>query len=294
MRRSVGMVVVVGVAALAPLAPLARAQDEALERRAISVERGRDAAWRFLTQGEAAPWPELTRAELERARTDVGETCDFLGGVERYFGLRGCSLRVAPDGTVHGYTAGSREPCVPYLAPDGSQRTEEDMAAEVAERTHLDEEALRGRALAFLRGRYPDFARRVFEEREVRRRRLELGLTFVFYELPAPGQLAVYHNSIAIELSPETGEVLRYFVSNVRATITAPPPIDQAGAVGRARAEVTRPELTTVTHTELGFIFSDGAPRAVWTITLEDPEGRRFETVHIDAHDGRRRVRDEL
>lgn len=293
MRRSIG-VVVVGLAAA--LAPVARAQDEAeLERRAISVEQGREAVWRFLTQGEAAPRPDLTRAELERARTDVSETCDFLGGVGRSFDLRGCDLTVAPDGTVHQYSAGGS--VVRELAPDGSRRTEEDIAAEVAERTHLDEAALRARALAFLRGRYPDFARRVFEEREVMRFTNELRQIFVLYEAPASGQLAVYHNSIAIELSPETGAVVRYYASNVRVVVTEPPPLDEAAAVARAREERKRPEQTTVKYVSLGFLFCDGAPRAVWSFTFTDAEGNdidAYETIHIDAHDGRRRVRDRL
>lgn len=285
MRRFAG-VVVVGLAAA--LAPAARAQDRRLEERAISVEAGREAVWRFLTQGEAAPRPELTRAELEEARTRVVESPGFLGGASRIVSFRGFELRVAPDGTVHEYMDGVRFPRVLDLAPDKRRRTQEEKDAEVAERTHFDVPTLRERALAFMRGRYPDFAGRVFVESEWWRSRCELMHVFVFFERPGPGQLAVFHNSVSVELSAETGEVTRYLASNVRAVVTELPPVDEATA--RARARAARPGLE-VSSSRLGFSFSGGAPRPVWIVKLTRA-GEYVGLVDIDANDGSVRVQD--
>ncbi len=284
MRRSAG-VFLIGLAAA--LAPRAAAQtEEELERRALPVERAREVAWRFLTQGEAAPHPDLTRAELDEARCHLDWTYDFLGLASRWFLLRGLELKVAPDGFVHQYVA-ARLPRVLTLAPDGSKRSPEERAAEVADRTHHDEADLRGRALAFLRGRYPDFERRVFVD-DISRRDGLIHL-FVLKERPAPGQLATYHNSIAIEVSAETGEVLSYYASNVRAVVEAPPPIDEPRA--RAVALAARPGAE-VERARLGFLFVGGAPRAVWSVLLVGP-GDDKRAVFVDANDGRLCVRDE-
>lgn len=240
MKRFAGTTtVLVSVIALAAAGSVARGQEEddfetaeeqerRAEAEAPSIERARAAAWCFLTQGPGAPRPDVTWAQVQsgKTRVDIGHV--RTGGPERYLHVDDHYMHVAADGTVVYYD--DMRQCVDMvgLRPDKTLRTEEEIEAEVTERTRFDEEACRARATAFLRSRYPDYEQRKFEEYSCSRR--ELMWDFVWSEVEPPGVLKIYRNRLQVWVNAETGEVRLYAVTNYRRVVRTAPPVTEAMA----------------------------------------------------------------
>lgn len=274
MRRIAVAVMMVALAGGA-----ARAQE-------VGVERAREAAWRFLTEGLRAPRPDLRRSELEGCDTLVERVDPRAGGPLRELVLDGFSLAIAPDGTVVEYEASDGPFRVRTLDAGGRPRTAADMAEEVEARTRFREEELRARAEAFVAERYPGWAERRFtlvESRRITRSPVEHVLVYV--EEPRDGQLAVYPDLVRVVLNPETGEVTTYMATNVRASVDAPPPLAEADA--RRRAAEARPG-EAVARVELTMIVKQGRARAVWLVGLESGD-----LVLVDAETGELHAADE-
>lgn len=284
MRRIVRAVAAVTVV-FAALAPRGRAQDE--EEPAprppappIAVEAGREAAWKFLTQGEGAPCPQITREQLARAEVSEGSGYARLGGTPLELRIPGCcSVAVAPDGTVIDFdqAGGSGLGGIRGLDERGQPRPKEDREREFRERSRFDVPALREGALAFLRSRYPDFAERRWEEgREPRTDLTFLRTSFVFSEQRKEGQLAVYPNFISIELCHETGVVVMYRVTNIRGVLTDPPAVTREQVDAHLAETFPGVEVALV---ELALILKQGRPTAVWHCVLRH-EGQPYRFLY--------------
>jgi hypothetical protein len=262
---------------LALLGGAAKGQ-EVDESTAIPVERARDAAWRFLTEGLRAPQPALTRAELEGCTTSVRRGGPRIGAAIRVLDHEDFTVHVAADGTVVEYQTFGFNLIVRRLDADRQPRPEAEWAEEVALRRRFQEPELRSRAERFVAERYGD-AYAVAESFAVDHES-PIEHTVILVVQPRAGQLAVYPDHVRVVLNPETGEVTMCLASNVRAAIDAPPAVDEAAA--RRRVAEVQPGRD-VERLRLTMIVKSGRARPVWFVVTSDEDE---PVLVIDAETG--------
>lgn len=236
--------------------------------------QGREACLRFLTKGEYAPRPTLTT--LEEAQAHPGHGHPAQGELTE---LVGRAFTVAYD---------EHHAVVSYNAFDKAMRLEDSQLfneperarAEVARRTRFSERELQRRAKAFYASRIPGRERRLFERSDA-----TLLCTFnpiwyqvTFSELATDGALAVYPNTITVGLNPETGEVVFYRATHVRARWTEATPVDADAAYAAARA--LDPALSWGEPVR-SLAYVRDAVRPVWQVAGDD--GKRIVILQVDA-----------
>ncbi|MEZ6187092.1 MAG: hypothetical protein R3F62_19040 [Planctomycetota bacterium] len=244
-------------------------------------EAGRAACLRFLTQGEYAPRPELKTLDGLEAHPGSGHPAQG-----ELVELCGNGFTVAYDAqqAIVSYNAFDRA----FRLPDSSLFNEPERAlAEIRKRTRFSDAELARRAKAFFLSRIPDRERRLFKRTDSA---LLSNFNPIWYEvsyveIPTDGALAVYPNTITVGLNPETGEVVFYRATHVRARWTEATPVDADAAYAAARA--LAPELTWK-EPQRRLAFVEGEVRPRWVVAGDD--GKQIVVADVDAVGGGAKV----
>ncbi|MBX3468810.1 MAG: hypothetical protein KF878_18220 [Planctomycetes bacterium] len=271
------------------------AQDRLLDERAA-----RRKAREFLSEGLHAPRPDLGRAveeafdALEVEDAAHGPAFDLL--LKNGLGQARLVVRLErAEGRVTYFSQPERDSVVLRYDDDRNPRPDAEMAEEARVRSVHDRAALRARARAFLGHLTPEAATgaRRFEVvlEESKRGPGLLVDRFILHEVPADGVLACFRNSVVMDLSPETGDVVSLVRTDLRHEVRDAPPVDAAAATRAARAVTAQapvqeaPRLVVLPHVE-----EDGARRLLpaWVVVLAPPAGEKEPRfVAVDALDGR-------
>ena len=284
------LLLVVPAVLLALLASAARAQDAAYvdSRTVISVDGARRAAHRLLTAGVEPLCPGLKPDEVE-VDPDEDPYRHVRAGPTRSAGVPGHLVSLTHDGTFAWYERRGGDFSFARDAADEAPAggwTDEARRA-FADR-QLDETGAVAEARRFLAACWApctarrfvlDGAHRVLEGDQ-------LSWFVAFREVPGPGELTCYPNSPNVYVNPVTRKVFRALTSNVTARVTAPTPIDEAGA--RANAARLRPG-TKVDELRLSMLLRRGEPRPVWRVVVSTG-GADQEVLVVDAVTGKGRV----
>ncbi|MCO5169968.1 MAG: hypothetical protein M9894_26825 [Planctomycetes bacterium] len=286
-------------AALVALATPTIAQEPA-QAPPIDARAARRKAREFLTEGLHAPRPDLGRAvedalePIEVEDPTHGPAFDLL--LRNGLGQARLIVRVERgEGRVTYFSQPERDSVVLSYDDDRQPRTDAEVDEEARVRAILDRAALRARARQLLGHLVPEVvtgARRfevVLEESQ--RGRGLLVDRFVLHEVPADGVLACFRNSVLMDVSPETGDVVSVVRTDLRHEVRAAPPVDAAAATRAARAATDQapvqeaPRLVVLPHVE-----ADGTRRLVpaWVVVLAPAQGEAApRLVAVDAQDGR-------
>lgn len=283
------LLLVVPAVLLALLASAARGQDPASldSRTVIPVDGARRAAHRLLTAGVEPLCPGLRPEEVE-VEPDEDPFRHARTGPTRSAWARGLRVTLTHDGTFAWLERrGADFSFARDAADDAPAGGWTDEARRAFADRQLDETGAVAEARRFLAACWPPFTARRFELDDAQRV-LQGDQLFWFValrEVPGPGELACYPNTPHVYVNPVTRQVFRALTSNVTARVTAPTPIDEAGA--RANALRLRPGVK-VDELRLSMLLRRGEPRPVWRVVVSD--GSAQEVLVVDAVTGKGRV----
>lgn len=283
------LLLVVPAVLLALLASAARGQDAASvdSRTVLSVDAARRAAHRLLTAGVEPFCPGLKPEEVEVA-PDQDPWLHARTGPTRSAGVPGHLVSLTHDGTFAWFERrGGDFSFARDAADEAPAGGWTDAACQAFAARQLDEAGAVAEARRFLATCWGPFTARRFELDDAHRvvGGDQLFWFVAFREVPGTGELACYPNSPNVYVNPVTRKVFRALTSNVTARVTAPTPIDEAGA--RANAARLRPG-TKVEELRLSMLLRRGEPRPVWRIVVSD--GSAQEVLVVDAVTGKNRV----